>query len=162
MSASILSPGSLSAARQQKKLERENMNVSIARLALALIACTAIGSATAAEHKGLAGTSWQLLQLGSTGALSENLPTLTFSTDGKVSGTGGCNTFTGSVTESGMNIKFGAIAATKKACSQEVNAQEAAYFKALEQAQTFENRATSLLINTKAFNEPLSFVPVKP
>ena len=33
--------------------------------------------------------------------------------------------------------------------------------KALEQAQTFEIRATSLLINTKAFNEPLSFVPPK-
>ncbi len=59
------------------------------------------------------------------------------------------------------HIKFGALAATKKACSEEVNAQEAAYFKALEQAQTFEIRATSLLINTKAFNEPLSFVPPK-
>lgn len=138
------------------------MNVSIARLALALIACAAIGGAVAAEHKGLAGTSWQLLQLGSNGALSENLPTLTFSTDGKVSGSGGCNTFTGSVTESGMHITFGAIAASRKACSEQVNAQEAAYFKALEQAQTFENRATSLLINTKAFDEPLSFVPAKP
>jgi heat shock protein HslJ len=137
------------------------MNASITRLLLALIACGAIGSAVAAEHKGLAGTSWQLLQLGPNGALSENLPTLTFSTDGKVSGSGGCNTFTSSATETGMHIKFGAIAATKKACSEQVNAQEAAYFKALEKAQTFENRATSLLINTKAFNEPLSFVPAK-
>ena len=138
------------------------MNVSIARLVLAVLACAAIGSVNGAEHKGLAGTSWQLLQLGPNGALSENLPTLMFSSDGKVSGSGGCNTFTSSATETGMHIKFGAIAATKKACSEQVNAQEAAYFKALEQAQTFENRATSLLINTKAFNEPLSFVPAKP
>jgi hypothetical protein len=29
------------------------------------------------------------------------------------------------------------------------------------QATTFENRATSLLIRTKAFAEPLSFVPAK-
>jgi heat shock protein HslJ len=138
------------------------MNVSVTRIALALVASAVVGlGATAAEHKGLAGTSWQLLQLGPNGALSENLPTLSFSKDGKVSGSGGCNTFTGTVTESGMAIKFGALAATKKSCSEQVNAQEAAYFKALEQAQTFENRATSLLINTKAFNEPLSFVPPK-
>ena len=138
------------------------MNVSMTRLVFAMLASALIGvGADAAEHKGLAGTSWQLLQLGPSGALSENLPTLTFSTDGKVSGSGGCNTFNGTVTMSGMAIKFGALAATKKSCSKEVDAQEAAYFKALEQAQTFEMRATSLLINTKAFNEPLSFVPPK-
>ena len=138
------------------------MNVSITRLVFAVLASVLLGvGAGAAEHKGLAGTSWQLLQLGPNGALSENLPTLTFSTDGKVSGSGGCNTFSGTATISGMAIKFGALAATKKACSEEVNAQETAYLKALEQAQTYEMRATSLLINTKAFNEPLSFVPPK-
>jgi len=138
------------------------MNVSVTRIVLALIASAVVGlGATAAEHKGLAGTSWQLLQLGPNGALSENLPTLSFSKDGKVTGSGGCNTFTGTVTESGMAITFGALATTKMSCSEEVNAQEAAYLKALGQAQTFENRATSLLINTKAFNEPLSFVPAK-
>jgi heat shock protein HslJ len=138
------------------------MNTSMTRLVFAVLAAAVLSAgAAAAEHKGLAGTSWQLLQLGPNGALSENLPTLAFSTDGKVSGSGGCNTFTGTVTISGKTIKFGALAATKKACSDEVNAQEAAYFNALEQAHTFEMRATSLLINTKAFNEPLSFVPPK-
>ncbi len=138
------------------------MNVSMTRIAVALLATALVGlSASAAEHKGLAGTNWQLLQLGPNGAMSENLPTLSFSADGKVSGSGGCNTFSGPVTISGMAIKFGPLAATKKACSEEANAQEAAYLKALEQAQTFEIRATSLLINTKAFNEPLSFVPPK-
>ena len=138
------------------------MNVSMTRFAAALLATALVGlGASAAEHKGLAGTNWQLLQLGPNGALSENLPTLSFSNDGKVSGSGGCNTFSGPVTISGMAIKFGPLAATKKACSEQVDAQEAAYLKALEQAQTFEIRATSLLINTKAFAEPLSFVPPK-
>jgi heat shock protein HslJ len=137
------------------------MNVSVTRLVLALAASALLGIGATAADKGLAGTSWQLLQLGPNGALSENLPTLTFSSDGKVSGSGGCNTFSGTATISGMEIKFGALAATKKACSEEVNQQETAYLKALEQAQTYEMRATSLLINTKAFNEPLSFVPPK-
>jgi heat shock protein HslJ len=137
------------------------MNVSVTRLVLLLAASTLLGMGATAADKGLAGTSWQLLQLGPHGALSENLPTLAFSTDGKVSGSGGCNTYTGTVTMSGMKIKFDALAATKKTCSKEINAQEASYLKALEKAETFEMRATSLLINTKEFNEPLSFVPPK-
>ena len=112
------------------------MNVSVTRLVLALIASAVVGiGASAAEHVELAGTSWQLLQLGPNGALSENLPTLSVSKDGKVSGSGGCNTYSGTVTTSGMAIKFGALTATKKACSKEINAQEAAYLKALEQAR---------------------------
>src|SRR5262245_38427078 len=126
------------------------------------IASVLIGvGASAAEHKGLDGTSWQLLGLGATGALEGSQPTLTIGADGKVSGSGGCNTYTGAVTTSGMAIKFTGLAATKKSCTDELNAQEATYLKALEQATTFENRATSLLINTKSFEEPLSFVPAK-
>ena len=125
------------------------------------VAAALAGGAVAAEHKGLDGTSWQLLGLGPNGAIEGAQPTLTIGADGKVSGSGGCNTYTGAVTTSGMVIKFTGLAATKKACSDEINAQEATYLKALEQATTFENHATSLRINTKAFVEPLSFVPAK-
>jgi heat shock protein HslJ len=129
-------------------------------LSAAAVSLLASG-ALAAEHKGLEGTSWQLLGLGPNGALEGSQPTLTVGADGKVSGSGGCNTYTGTVTTSGMAIKFTGLTATKKSCTDEQNAQEATYMKALEQATTFENRATSLLINTKSFAEPLSFVPAK-
>ena len=60
------------------------MNVSMTRLVFAVLAAALVGiGAAAAEHKGLAGTSWQLLQLGPNGALSENLPTLSFSPTAK-------------------------------------------------------------------------------
>ena len=131
------------------------------RVVCAAVASVLAAAAFAAEHKGLDGTSWQLLALGPNGALEGSQPTLTVGPDGKVTGSGGCNNYTGAVTTSGMAIKFTGLAATKKACSDEVNAQEAAFLKALEQATTFENRATSLLINTKSFEEPLSFVPAK-
>jgi heat shock protein HslJ len=119
------------------------------------------GGALAAEHKGLDGTNWQLLGLGSVGAVEGAQPTLSFSADGKVSGSGGCNNYTGTVTTSGMAIKFTGLAATKKSCSDELNKQEATFLKALEKATTYENRATSLLINTTEMPEPLSFVPAK-
>ncbi len=131
------------------------------RILLATVASACIGGAAiAAEHKGLDGTSWKLLQLGQSGTIEGKEPTLSFK-DGKVSGSGGCNSFDGPVTTSGEVIEFGALTATKKSCGEQVDAQEAAYMKALKGAQTFENRATSLLINTKEFNEPLSFVPAE-
>jgi len=125
------------------------------------VASLLAGGAMAAEHKGLPGTNWQLLGLGSVGAVEGALPTLSFGADGKVSGSGGCNTYTGTVTTSGMAIKFTGLTATKKSCSDELNKQEATFLKALEKATTFENRATSLLINTTEMPEPLSFVPAK-
>jgi heat shock protein HslJ len=139
------------------------MNARLSRWLLSTIVLLLLGNlAGAAEPANkvqLAGTSWKLLGLGPNGAIEAALPTLMFGDGGKVSGSGGCNTFTGTVTSSGMVIKFGPLAATKKSCSEQINQQEAAYLKALEEAQTFEIRATSLLINTKKFAEPLSFVP---
>jgi len=127
--------------------------------ALAVTTICVAAAAAAAEHKGLEGTSWKLLALGPNGAIEGDEPTLSFSPDGKVSGSGGCNTYSGTATVSGDAIKFSTMTGTKKACSEQVDAQEKSFLKALDQAQTFENRATSLLINTKAFAEPLSFVP---
>ncbi len=138
------------------------MTGSTSRLVFAAVILAVLGANTAAA-KGLEGTSWQLLQLGPNGALSENLPTVSFAARGKVSGSTGCNTFTGTVTTSGMVLKFITLkASSKQSCSEQVEAQETIYLKALEQAQTFELSATNLAINTKAFNEPLSFVPAKP
>ncbi len=64
--------------------------------------------------------------------------TATFSEDGHVSGTGGCNSYGGSFTIEGNTISFGSIAATEKACMEEgVMAQEAAYFQALGNVQRY-------------------------
>src|SRR5262245_61728831 len=46
----------------------------------------------------LAGTAWQLQQLGAQGGLEAQQPTLDFDRGGKVSGSGSCNRFNGTVT----------------------------------------------------------------
>ena len=105
----------------------------------------------------LGGTSWQLQQLGAQGAIAGSQPTLVFAPAGKVSGTGSCNQFNGAVTIDGKSITFSPLATTRMACADALNAQEAAYFKALQQAQWFTVAGNTLTIYTKAMEQPLVY-----
>jgi len=124
----------------------------------AVVALTLCGAGALAGPE-LGGTSWKLMQLGPNGALDEAPATLSFSKDGKVSGNGGCNSFQGPYTVSGMTLKIGPLASTMKACGDAADKQESSLLKALEQAQAFQIGATQLQINTKMWPEPISFVP---
>ena len=125
---------------------------------IAAAALSVCGAGAVAAGPELGGTTWRLMQLGPNGALDEAPATLSFSKDGKVTGNGGCNTFEGTYTVSGMVLKFGPLTAGKRVCGEAANKQEANLLKALEQTQTFQLGATQLSINTKMWNEPISFV----
>lgn len=105
----------------------------------------------------LGGTSWQLQQLGGQGAIAGSQPTLVFASAGKVSGTGSCNQFNGTVTIDGKSITFSPLATTRMACAEALNAQEAAYLKALQQAQWFTVAGNTLTIYTKSMEQPLVY-----
>jgi heat shock protein HslJ len=110
----------------------------------------------------LGGTSWQLQQLGAQGAIVGSQPTLVFAPSGKVSGTGSCNQFNGTVTIDGKSITFGPLATTRMACADALNTQEATYLKALQQAQWFTVAGNTLTIYTKAMEQPLVYFRSKP
>ena len=81
------------------------------------------GASTAAPSGAvtdLAGTSWQLVDLGSGMPESPNIPAVAFAADGTVSGTGGCNNFSGTYTTDGSSITIGALASTMMACVPDV------------------------------------------
>ena len=61
-----------------------------------------------------------------------------FSSDGKVSGSAGCNRYNGTYTVSGNSITFSSpMATTMMMCEQTVMDQESAYLQALGEAKTF-------------------------
>jgi heat shock protein HslJ len=66
--------------------------------------------------------------------LSGTTLTATFTEDGKVSGSAGCNQYNGSYTLDGDAIAVGPLATTMMACPEPVMAQEQAYLAALESA----------------------------
>lgn len=74
--------------------------------------------------------SWTLIGGAALRPLAGNAPSLTL-TQGRVSGSGGCNRLSGSVRISGDTLTFGPLAATRMACSPAVNAQEQTFLTVL-------------------------------
>jgi D-alanyl-D-alanine carboxypeptidase len=83
----------------------------------------------------LNGTSWTLLEPnGDQPAPADGGVTISFQ-EGRISGFGGCNNYTGSFSLGDVNpfvMTTGPIAATKKSCPDPVASQETAFFTALE------------------------------
>jgi putative lipoprotein len=71
------------------------------------------------------------------GVIDDLQTTLEIGADGKVSGSGGCNRFSGSATIEGDKISFGELAATEMACAEAVMDQEMKFHGALAAARTF-------------------------
>jgi heat shock protein HslJ len=104
-----------------------------------LLACMVVlaacggGTPSPSTPASLPGTSWTLGLQGGTQPAAQTPPTLTFGSDGKATGFGGCQPFSGSYTVSGSSISFTGIAktSTSNQCAPSVLAQEDAYLGAL-------------------------------
>ena len=85
---------------------------------LVMVAALPLTAGAAQTTPSLAGTSWTLSETAvqraaPMPAVGNPRPTLTFGTDGRVSGNTGCNSFSGTYTQSGGNVTFGALAMTQ-------------------------------------------------
>ena len=100
-----------------------------------------IGKVTAAR---LAGTTWVLTGFDNpmkpTPVLAEPPVTLVLDADtGQISGSAGCNNYTASYTETDTGaLTIGAVAATRKMCTEDVMAQEQKFLSALQSASGFQ------------------------
>lgn len=119
-------------------------------------------SPTAAAGTALVGPTWLLDALAGQAPASGTSVTATFGADGTVSGSGGCNRFSGRYTATGTTIRVEeALASTMMACDQPVMAQEAAFFAALKGARTFAVAAEQLTLSAEGGGVVASFVAQK-
>ena len=110
---------------------------------LILAACGSSG----ASGGTLTGPVWALTALNGQPLASGTGITATFTADGAVSGSAGCNRYTGKYSTSGANITIDpAIASTMMACEQPVMDQETAYLKMLPQAKTYAVKGDQLTL----------------
>ena len=106
----------------------------------------------AAGLASLAGTSWQATGInnGKEAVVSQagvELATLAFDSEGQVSGSGGCNTFTGGYTTTDPDgLTFGPLASTAMACEDNVMQLEQEYFAALANVTTYQLEADRLTL----------------
>jgi heat shock protein HslJ/predicted DsbA family dithiol-disulfide isomerase len=118
-------------------------------LAALLAAFAPSGFARAQSEDALAGTEWQMTTLEQTDAVAGSTVTLTFGTDGTVSGSSGCNTYGSKYTLDGSSLTFDTVFSTRRACEDQVAmAQEAAYLRVLEDTRSYESSADLLTLTT--------------
>jgi heat shock protein HslJ len=95
----------------------------------------ATGATPAATE--LAGTSWLLSSLNGQPAPADPAITLSFGTGGQVSGSDGCNRYSGQATIDGTTLTFGTLATTRRACPAPIMEQANAYQTALSQTASY-------------------------
>lgn len=107
------------------------------------------------QESTLAGTGWRVTGYNNgkqavVSVISGSTLGVSFGADGKLSGSGGCNNFTGSYKAEGKTIGIGPLAATRKACAQPegVMTQEAAFLRALESAASARREGDRLELRT--------------
>lgn len=109
--------------------------------------------ATMVEPASLAGTAWDVTGYnnGKQAVVSVLLGTeitLNFGEDNQVSGSAGCNNYSGSFESTDTTVTVGALAATQRACvaPEGINEQEAQYLAALQNSATYEIAGDMLTI----------------
>lgn len=100
-----------------------------------LVQRVASSDATAATLP-LAG-AWLAEDISGGGVIDFLQTTLEITADGKVSGNGGCNRFSGSATIDGNKVTFGDLASTMMACTEAAMDQEHKFHAALADARTY-------------------------
>jgi heat shock protein HslJ len=116
---------------------------------LALAACMPPQTAGAGDAPAtLAGTSWRLAELNGQPVTGTEPLTLVFdATEPRASGNGGCNQFNGPYTQNGASLRFGPLVSTRRACADPAgNAQETAYFQALESTTRSSQEGGALVL----------------
>jgi len=107
------------------------------------------------QPQALAGTSWRVTGYNNgrealVSVMAGTKVTMLFSSDGRVSGSAGCNLYSAPYTSQGFRLSFGAAAATRRMCAQPdgVMEQERQFLKALETVASARLEGNALDLRT--------------
>jgi putative lipoprotein len=92
------------------------------------------------------GGTWLAEDIDGAGGIDNAQSTLQFSTEGKVSGRGGCNRYGGTATLSGASVLFGDLFSTKMACAPALMDQETRFMAALQAVRSYRMETTRLVL----------------
>src|SRR5436309_8900521 len=85
----------------------------------------------------LAGTSWAVEDVSGQAVIDWSQTALRFEADGRVSGSTGCNSYTGTATIKTRDLTFSPLATTRLACLPESRDQEQGLMKAMEAVRSY-------------------------
>jgi heat shock protein HslJ len=143
-----------------KNTHIEWLGLIISVVIMLLASCTAKPSQLSMGGN-LADTEWTLISYGIPGAetpvVASSRVTLKFGSAGQVSGSGGCNSFSGHYENRDNTVSFSAMNSTLMACMEQGRMdQEQRYFNALQTSGVFQLTGETLTLSV-AGNEVLHF-----
>jgi len=107
------------------------LRIAAAAVAAASLAAGCLPGGDDNANGGLVGTSWTVMSIAGTSTVQGAEPTMTFAEDGTVSGSDGCNRYTGPFRTDGDRISIGRLASTLIGCEPLLGAQAQAFTQAL-------------------------------
>jgi len=127
-------------------MKRVLATVAIALGAILVVACSGPPGTTAA----LPGTTWSVTTIGSATTIADGPPTMSFGADGKLTGSTGCNTYSGTYKLDGASITVGPLGMTLMLCQGAAGAQQAAFAAAIQKVTAWSIGADGALTLTGA------------
>lgn len=110
------------------------------------------------DNGGILDTVWVLEDIQNQGVIDRSHLTLQISSDGRASGDGGCNRFSGTAEVTGDQISFGALMMTMRACMAEaMQMQEQKYTTAFEHVRKWRIENGLLYLMDDAGQDVLRF-----
>jgi len=108
-------------------------------VAVAVSSCATVSKDTTSKPSlSLSGTTWRIVEVGGTPVADPAQTEFRLDASGGVSGSTGCNTFTGSATVTGKKLAISPLATTRKACPAALATQETAILSALQSVREYE------------------------
>lgn len=96
-------------------------------IAVVVVGACSIGGGDDNASGGLANTTWTVTSIAGTSTIDASPPTMAFAPEGTVTGTDGCNQYSGTFRTDGSSIQVGQLATTRMACEPPRMAQADAF-----------------------------------
>jgi putative lipoprotein len=119
-----------------------------ALLGAALLLMMSPGDVTQAQGSAnqLAGSEWRPVEIRGEAVNVNGMAFVRFGTDGKVSGSGGCNRFFGQYEIEGTKLTLSRLGSTRKACPEPLMTLEYRFLGTLRDTAGFERRRARLTL----------------
>ncbi len=115
-----------------------------------LLAFAVLSAPPAFAQEDVAGTRWRIETIAGAPTLETKATEFVILPDGRVTGSAGCNRFSGAGAFAGGRVRMGPLVATRMACQGPLMEQEQRLFDALARAARYETREGVLTLRDSA------------
>ncbi len=120
------------------------------RVALGIMILCVMLAACGGGSTSLTGVTWTVTAMPGVGVDPTVPITAVFGTDGKITGSGGCNSYSAGYTTSGSNLSIDSPMSSMMSCNETVDQQESQYFYLLEGDGTYQISGNKLTLKNSS------------